>query len=639
MKVASTTVVLLVVFFVFPGYLKLAEGWSGSPLFLHQLMTRDALEGLECISQKVGITEVSMYANLVDQQLPHCTVACHRLKLFQKTFHAYGGEQCHLKGAEDWASEFVTKARDSYVAGNRAEGDRYLGYAAHFIQDALCPAHVFPFKEGLKSAHASFESYTDKAYNERETWRSHVRNVSPTYVSNVEHLRDEIIRAALWVNSEVDCSFEAQDGNSYRSTRQGTYERISQVEPVSVSLAGGVYRSEGWRITDDDIGRIMEKAASLVKGAAIWAVCQTVHVYSMDNQDRGKDPSRQTDLGGSIMISYTRCGIGRSEVRVTPYWVNVDRNSRVTLSVASNPNGWSFIKWWDDYAHGQRNADTFTFDVATNDHAVAAFFFVGYTLYVRAYPNTQHWPNNVQSDLNANVEIQYIRLDGSEATEAKTTPFFVYCYRGSKARVSIGAPYPSGYTWNSNSKWDNYAHGYAPLGESSMEVELDRDRTAVAYFSPRRLKAANVQPTEDTRRCLIATATYGSELSPEVQFLRSFRNNMILRSFAGSSFLQSFNSWYYSFSPQVAQLIAESQFLKDVVKLSLYPLLGILTTTTGAHAAFAFHPELATLMTGILSSALIGLTYLSPPMILVSAVGHNRKTRRALYLKPRSLMQ
>ena len=623
-----STVVLLLVFSLFlSGYARVAEGWSGAPLFLHQLMTRDALEGLEWIGEKIGIAQVSMYANLVDQQLPHCVDACHRVKLFQKTFHAYGGEQCHLKGAEDWASEFIKKARDGYVAGNRAEADRYLGYAIHFIQDALCPAHVFPFKEGGTSAHTNFEAYTDKAYGERAAWRSRVRDAPPTYVSSAEHLRDEIIRAALWVNSEIDCSFEAQDGNPYKSTRQGAYERISQVEPVSVSLAGAVYRIEGWRMTDDDIGRIMERIAGLVKGAAIWAVYQTVHVHSIDNQDRGKDPSTRTDLSGSIMISYTRCGRSQSEVKATPYWVQVDRNSRVTLSVASNPNGWSFSRWWDDYAaHGQRNTETFSFDVGTSDHKVAAFFFLGYSLHVRAYPNFQHWPDSVGSDLNANVEVRYWTLEGSHVPEVKSTPFIVYCLRGSKARVAVSTPYPLGYAWDPSSRWDNYAHGYAPSGESSIELDLDRDRIAVAYFSSRTLKGANVQLAEGARRCLIATATYGSELSPEVQLLRSFRDNMIMSTFAGSSFMRAFNSLYYSFSPQMAQLVSESQFLKNAVKLLLYPLLGILTTAADVHSTFGFYPELATLMTGTLSSALIGLTYLLPPMMLTSALACKWRT-------------
>lgn len=53
--------------------------------------------------------------------------------------------------------------------------------------------------------------------------------------------------------------------------------------------------------------------------------------------------------------------------------------------------------------------------------------------------------------------------------------------------------------------------------------------------------------------CLIATATFGSELAPQVQFLRDFRDKQIMQTFAGSNFMVAFNAWYYSFSPAVAQ--------------------------------------------------------------------------------------
>ena len=42
--------------------------------------------------------------------------------------------------------------------------------------------------------------------------------------------------------------------------------------------------------------------------------------------------------------------------------------------------------------------------------------------------------------------------------------------------------------------------------------------------------------------CLIATASFGSELAPEVEFLRDFRDNKILRTFAGSGFMMAFNA-------------------------------------------------------------------------------------------------
>jgi peptide/nickel transport system substrate-binding protein len=44
--------------------------------------------------------------------------------------------------------------------------------------------------------------------------------------------------------------------------------------------------------------------------------------------------------------------------------------------------------------------------------------------------------------------------------------------------------------------------------------------------------------------CVIATATFGSELSPEVQFLRTFRDQKVMVTFAGSQFMVVFNASY-----------------------------------------------------------------------------------------------
>ncbi|MDC0330216.1 hypothetical protein OAN18_04955, partial [Nitrosopumilus sp.] len=49
--------------------------------------------------------------------------------------------------------------------------------------------------------------------------------------------------------------------------------------------------------------------------------------------------------------------------------------------------------------------------------------------------------------------------------------------------------------------------------------------------------------------CLIATATYGSELAPQIQQLRELRDNQLLNTESGSAFMTTFNEAYYSFSP------------------------------------------------------------------------------------------
>ena len=77
--------------------------------------------------------------------------------------------------------------------------------------------------------------------------------------------------------------------------------------------------------------------------------------------------------------------------------------------------------------------------------------------------------------------------------------------------------------------------------------------------------------------CLIATASYGSELAPQVQQLRELRDNVVLQTETGASFMTSFNQFYYSFSPAVADYERENPAFKEAVKLTLTPLLTSLT--------------------------------------------------------------
>jgi len=77
--------------------------------------------------------------------------------------------------------------------------------------------------------------------------------------------------------------------------------------------------------------------------------------------------------------------------------------------------------------------------------------------------------------------------------------------------------------------------------------------------------------------CLIATATYGSELAPQVQLLREIRDNTVLQTQSGTSFMTAFNQFYYSFSPAIADYERENTVFKETVKLTLTPLLASLT--------------------------------------------------------------
>ena len=79
--------------------------------------------------------------------------------------------------------------------------------------------------------------------------------------------------------------------------------------------------------------------------------------------------------------------------------------------------------------------------------------------------------------------------------------------------------------------------------------------------------------TSEGGGCLIATAAFGSEMSPQVQQLRELRDNVVMQTASGHTFMTGFNQVYYSFSPYVADFERENIVFKETVKVALTPML------------------------------------------------------------------
>jgi hypothetical protein len=95
---------------------------------------------------------------------------------------------------------------------------------------------------------------------------------------------------------------------------------------------------------------------------------------------------------------------------------------------------------------------------------------------------------------------------------------------------------------------------------------------------------SNEKSTEEGGGCLIATATYGSEMSSEVQQLRELRDNQLLNTESGSAFMGTFNDIYYSFSPIIADYERENPMFKEAVKLAIAPMISTLSLMENANS-------------------------------------------------------
>ena len=94
-----------------------------------------------------------------------------------------------------------------------------------------------------------------------------------------------------------------------------------------------------------------------------------------------------------------------------------------------------------------------------------------------------------------------------------------------------------------------------------------------------KFSVAKAQSSNESQNggCLIATATYGTELAPQVQQLREIRDNTILGTNSGTAFMSAFNSFYYSFSPTIADWERQNPAFKEAVKIAITPLITTLS--------------------------------------------------------------
>ena len=137
------------------------------------------------------------------------------------------------------------------------------------------------------------------------------------------------------------------------------------------------------------------------------------------------------------------------------------------------------------------------------------------------------------------------------------------------------------------SEWFRYEVNAFGQTVKNFEVMIDGKMQPINFYEHSVFKqviadAREVPPAESLPPariggCLIATASYGSELAPQVQLLREIRDNAVLQTQSGASFMTAFNQFYYSFSPTIADYERESPVFKEAIKITLTPLLTSLT--------------------------------------------------------------
>jgi glucose/arabinose dehydrogenase len=157
------------------------------------------------------------------------------------------------------------------------------------------------------------------------------------------------------------------------------------------------------------------------------------------------------------------------------------------------------------------------------------------------------------------------------------------------------------------------------IGPDGLLYVVSLSEGAIFRMIPKSMFAASDIPSDGG--CLIATATYGTELAPQVQLLREVRDKIILSTHSGTFFMTAFNSFYYSFSPVVADLERQNFVFKEIVKIAITPM--ILTLSILQH--LEIDSEVEMLGYGISVILLnIGMYFLTP-LVVISKLKKLRK--------------
>ena len=207
-------------------------------------------------------------------------------------------------------------------------------------------------------------------------------------------------------------------------------------------------------------------------------------------------------------------------------------------------------------------------------------------------PKDEYSENSIITLSKDNFQDEVLKLKLCNANIVKhedTAPKFEsYNYEETKTNVDKIYTYAEIYAMTNQAGLDcDYKHG-PPFGSMNQQFAWNDCHNSVNTWKSNQLDRTDYYGEPQTESsgggCLIATATYGSELAPQVQQLRELRDNQLLQTESGTAFMGMFNDIYYSFSPIVADYERENPLFKEVVKIAITPMISSLAIMENANS-------------------------------------------------------
>jgi hypothetical protein len=229
----------------------------------------------------------------------------------------------------------------------------------------------------------------------------------------------------------------------------------------------------------------------------------------------------------------------------------------------NNVPGYAFVKWQRDGAdYTSQQSFTYTVDAT---HIFTAIFQATIGIIVTSIPTGLD-----------------LIVDGALIA----TPCTFTWVSGSSHTLSANSPVNSlgiEYVWTSWSDGGAQTHTVTPSASTTYTANyaIQAQTTTTTYATtthttiPATTQGTIPSTSASSMKCIIATAAYGSEMAPDVIYMRFVRDQVIGSTRMGRVLVNAFNMFYYVWSPAVAQVIAGNGLLRAFFRVLLLPIVGI----------------------------------------------------------------
>jgi len=192
---------------------------------------------------------------------------------------------------------------------------------------------------------------------------------------------------------------------------------------------------------------------------------------------------------------------------------------------------------------------------------------------------------------------------------------------------------------NDDGCWDTNARiGFRvqPVGDNAFKVTLgtspDAIGTTYACAVATTTTSTSTETTTQTTTpsCVIATAAFGSEIAPEVAYMRFVRDKLIGSTHTGKILVDAFNAFYYSWSPPIAGMVSTNSFLQAAFRVLVLPVVLAVHAAAlsfNATTGIAGSTEIASVLAFLFAACICLVAYVALPIVAITKLARSLKTR------------